>query len=258
MSFGWLISALVFTAATPALTPSNVVAPTPAVQREGRGVELTLIQSRRDGDTPRWSRGVCVGVSGLSAEQSQFMADRVSQRAVQVGLRASRPGCNANVVVVFTNDPQGVARQITQGRDRGGRGRARSQGREELDAFLTGSQPVRWWYLWQSVADSGEIANQNERSGGQRGPDVNVPERGRLGRTTREELTHAYVVIDGPRISTVNMNALADYVAYVALARVTHDATSAGQSSILGLFSDPQPVSALTAWDEQTLRNLYD
>ena len=197
------------------------------------------VNNRRT-ERPRWHRGVCVGATGLTAEQAQFLVDRISQRAQQVGLTPGRPGCDANVVVVFTADPNGVASQITRSRDFGGGGRAQTNDRAALDDFTRGRAPVRWWYVWQSVAETGELANQDRRTGG-RGPEVAVQDR-RIGRgRTRDDLTHVFIIINGPQIADVNMNALADYIAFAALAQVDRDTATGGEPSVLGLFTDPSP-----------------
>ncbi|HRO03487.1 MAG TPA: hypothetical protein PLS69_07790, partial [Terricaulis sp.] len=205
----------------------------------------------------RWRRGVCVGATGLGVEQAQFLVDRVSQRAREVGLTPGSPGCDANVVVVFTADPNGVATAITRSRDFGVGGRARTNSREALAGFTRSSAPVRWWYVWQSVAETGEVANQDQRGG--QGPQVAVQDR-RIGAgRTRDDLTHVFIVVDGPQIANVNMNALGDYIAYAALAQVDPAAPPAGAgSSILGLFTDSQPADGLTSADRAVLQALYN
>jgi len=245
--------AAVALSAAPVQAAPRMQAPAAAPAQAAGG--FVQISNRRDAQ-PLWHRGVCVGATGLPAQQAQFLVDRVSQRAREVGLRPGRPGCEANVVVVFTGDPNGVASQITRSRDFGGGGRAQTSNREALQEFTRGRAPVRWWYVWQTVDDNGELANQDQRGG--RGPEVNVQDR-RIGRgRTRDDLTHVFIVIDGPQIANVNMNALADYVAFAALAQVDANATTGGQPSVLGLFTDSQPVTALTPWDQATLRALYE
>ncbi|HRE45251.1 MAG TPA: hypothetical protein PKY87_14945 [Terricaulis sp.] len=197
-----------------------------------------------------------MGAVGLSPEQSQFLVDRISQRANDLGLSAGRPGCDANIVVSFTADPNGVAAAITRSRDFNAGGRGRTRDRATLRSFTEGREPVRWWYVWQTVADTGELANRDEREGG-RGPEVTVQDRGRVGSRTRDDMSNVFVVIDGPQIANVNMNALADYIAMVSLGQFDADTTTGGQPSILNLFRDRTPQTALTDWDRQTLRALY-
>src|SRR3990167_10534910 len=53
----------------------------------------------------RWDDRICVGVSGVREEQAQFIADRVSQRAVEIGLRTGKPGCEPDITVLVTTEP---------------------------------------------------------------------------------------------------------------------------------------------------------
>jgi hypothetical protein len=64
----------------------------------------------------RWDENICVGAVGLEPVQLQQLVDRVSQRASAVGLRPGRPGCRANVMVVFSNDSDAITRQIVDQR----------------------------------------------------------------------------------------------------------------------------------------------
>ena len=75
--------------------------------------ELSAPPSRED-QLARWDREVCVGVMGIRARYGQFLVDRISQRAVEVGLRAGSPGCRANVVVFVTPDSDHFTSELVQ------------------------------------------------------------------------------------------------------------------------------------------------
>lgn len=263
MAFEWL-SAVVMAAAIntqPAPQAVQRAHPAPAVAQTGDALAWTQIQfanSAARQTPPRWGRGgVCVGASGLSAEQAQFVNDRVSQRAQLLGLTVGQPGCAANLFIMFTTNPNQIAGEILQSRDYRGRGRARAGELQLANEFTNSRRPIRWWYVWQSLTDDGQVASHDER-GNQGGPvGVRAPERGRLGRSTRQEFSNVFVVIDGTQIGQTNMNAVVDYVAMVGLAQVSYEVDSAGHSSILKLFTDPNPPTELTPWDVAQLREYY-
>jgi hypothetical protein len=204
---------------------------------------------------PRWGREICIGAAGLGPEQTQFIVDRMSQRAVALGLTPERPGCDANVFVFFTTNPNQVAADVLASRDFSGRGRARTADLQRRDAFANTRNPIRWWYVWQSVTADGQIVNPDERSG--QAVSVRAPERGRLGRNTRQQFSHVFVVVDGTQVANTNMNAVADYAAMVALAEFEPDANIEGDASILRLFTDSTPPVAMTSWDLEYLRAYY-
>lgn len=208
---------------------------------------------------PRWSpRGeVCVGVTGLGAEQAQFLSDRVSHRAQLIGLNVGRPGCASNLFIFFTNNPSQVARDILRNRDYSGRGRARAGDLQSADDFADGRRPIRWWYVWQSVGADGQVASHDDR-GAQGGPvNMRAPERGRLGRNTRQEFRNVFVIVDGSQIGSTNVNAVADYISMVALTQQSFDTPTDGSPSVLGLFRDSTPQTELTSWDLGQLREYY-
>src|SRR5262245_34661582 len=51
-----------------------------------------------------WEGGVCVSVVNIPEEAGQFLVNRVSEAALEVGLRSGGPGCRPNILVVFTGD----------------------------------------------------------------------------------------------------------------------------------------------------------
>ena len=51
----------------------------------------------------RWHRRVCVGVQNLENRPAQFIVDRVSSLALDVGLEPGEPGCNPQVIIIFSS-----------------------------------------------------------------------------------------------------------------------------------------------------------
>ncbi|NBW06770.1 MAG: hypothetical protein EBR82_01955, partial [Caulobacteraceae bacterium] len=109
----------------------------------------------------RWRDGVCVGVANLQPEVAQYIADRVSTVARDLGLRAGAPGCNPSILIVATQDGDAFTPEFVAERPRlfivGGAGM--DQGAAALQRFKTNGQPVRWWTVSAPVdGDTGQIA----------------------------------------------------------------------------------------------------
>jgi hypothetical protein len=66
----------------------------------------------------RWDDRICVGVANLRAEPAQYIVDRVSTVAEDLGVMPGEPGCQPNVIVIASDDPDGLARQLTEERRR--------------------------------------------------------------------------------------------------------------------------------------------
>lgn len=252
--------------------------------------EIALATS---GDDPlaRWDEGVCVGAVGLDASQLQQLVDRVSTRARAVGLRPGRPGCRANVMVVFSNDSDAITRQIVdQRRDMlgfyGGDNRV-TAGRDAMEDFANTPRPIRWWHVSSTgvgsmnptaararLSASGRTASQMAASSGGGGGvgagDVGSAQdlqgadgvRSNGSRTRTEEsaneLSYALIVVDARRVANTPMSAWMDYVAFAALAQLNPDARTTNYPTILNLFAQSSsPPSGLTTWDLAYLDALY-
>lgn len=258
--FSFLASGLL--AAVLLQAPLHQQAPAEATAPAEAQPGFTLIQNRgSDEEAPRWDSGVCVGVSGLSQQSAQFVADRVSQRALAVGLRAGAPGCEANVIILVSDDPDGVARGVSRRREFAGAGSSRTNSRQALDRFLESDRAVRWWYIWQEVGEDGRVANSDDRN--RNIPELRVPDRGRVAsrHNTRTAFTHAIIIADASQVTGVQMAALADHIAMAALAQVETAVNSGGQPTIMSLFEDVgagrTPPAEMTSWDRARLQALY-
>ena len=62
----------------------------------------------------RWNRGVCVGVHNLKREAAQYIIDRVSALALEVGLEPGEPGCNPQINIVFSTDARQMAARMVE------------------------------------------------------------------------------------------------------------------------------------------------
>src|SRR5215471_8802069 len=49
----------------------------------------------------RWQRSVCVGDHNLESTAAQYVVDRISRQAIDVGLEPGEPGCTPQVNIIF-------------------------------------------------------------------------------------------------------------------------------------------------------------
>jgi hypothetical protein len=250
--------------------------PTEEVVREF--VDELAISAQAQNQLSRWDRRICPGVAGLRTRYAQFVIDRLAQRALDVGLDVGERGCDANVLIVVTPNPDAVARDLTQNHRRAMgyyQERLRSTlGRSALAAFARSDAPVRWWHVSRTASADGEEIEEPSPSvlppSGNtmfmltmKYPTVIGGGSSRLARRTRQDFGAAFVIVDAHRLPDIGHDfaALADYVAMVTLAQVDPDADTSSYPTILNLFRqnrEAEPVRALTDWDIAYLRALYD
>lgn len=228
------------------------------------------------GDTlARWDDDICPSVVGMREDYAQAMIERIAQTARELRLDVGRPGCTANIVIVATHDSDALARNfaddpstiLMRGDD--------SLGRRALEEFAATPRPVRWWYFTGTFTNDGVYVPRGQRLGapatdtsglfgaipGATPTMVHVRSSGHINRRVRQDMTRAVVIVDAQRINGVGLDALADYVAMVALAQVDADADVSNVPSILNLFvggtlNTAAPAS-LTSWDKAYLEGLY-
>jgi hypothetical protein len=261
-----------------------VTAPQASGQNLVRGFVRALTVPGRYAALPRWTGELCPGVVGLDAAHARALNDRVARVALDLGIRVGPPGCNADVIVYFTQDAAATVAALS---GRNGPISTRTGSREAVRDFIEQPRPVRWWYVSTRSADGFLVERNNETSSINTGrPDIsdptgsaegalrerdlnsNVPEsfangvrvRGasRLRANTVENLARVLIIVDAPR-ANVRFSSLADYIAMISLAEINPNAEVSAVPSILNLFSDAgagQPDS-LTEWDLSYLHGLY-
>lgn len=217
-----------------------------------------------------WRESVCVGVLGMQAEASRFMADRVSDWAYSVGLEIEEPGCRPSIIVTATEDGNATARELVASHPREFRlgASGSDRGRAALDAFQNTPRLVRWWHVSLPVND--DTGLPVVRLPGQppfAARQIRSPaDLGSYGRTvagssvmdhTRDDLMQVIIVLDVAALEQADFIQITDYVAMIALAQIDPDVDPA-YPSILDLFSEEgtqEPV--MTRWDRAYLQALY-
>src|SRR5688572_16026632 len=59
----------------------------------------------------RWHREVCVSVLNLESSAAQYIVDRISSLALDVGLEPGEPGCRPDVNIIFATNAKETASQ---------------------------------------------------------------------------------------------------------------------------------------------------
>ncbi|MGZ9113614.1 MAG: hypothetical protein ACXW3K_03245, partial [Brevundimonas sp.] len=231
----------------------------------------------------RWLK-VCPGIANLDRAVAQPIVDRLGERAGELGIEVEGPGCEANIIVVFTSDAGSLTRALVESDPRvfRGQGGGIDRGGAALRAFLASERPVRWWSL--SVPIDSETGRRAVRVPGDRvgGPTgsrlaatlgcrppfadcvgVGAPiirsagGASRLNNQIVDQLYKSIVIVDIDAVSGLNAAQLGDYLAMVSLAQVDPEADTGAFDTVLNLFENPAGVPGLTEWDQTYLSALY-
>ncbi|NBW14024.1 MAG: hypothetical protein EBR82_39100 [Caulobacteraceae bacterium] len=225
----------------------------------------------------RWRHGFCVGVANLQPEAAQYIVDRISTVAEEVGLRAGPPGCEPRILIIASADADALSQTMvdTQGRLLHAGGAGMDQGLSALRRFAASDAPVRWWTVSVPVdSDTGQravrlpgdlLGDGGEISlGGQEGsvlgyaPIIQRRAASRLSTTIIDDTSRVFVILDVAQTSGVTLPQLADYLTLISLAQVNPEADTSGYATILNLFDDPAQTPGLTQWDMAYLKGLYE
>lgn len=206
----------------------------------------------------RWERSICVGAANLRTDAAQHIVDRVSDLAQDLGLEPGAPGCKPNLLIVATDDAGGFASHLVVNHKHALRmgGSGMDRGGAALRRFEATDRPVRWWQVSVSVdSDTGNIAT---RLPGERAPVIYVSSASRLRTQIVDNIVRTVVIVDVNKISDVDIDQLADYIAMISLAQINPEADTNGYASILNVFEDPTSSPRLTDWDRAYLNGLYN
>ncbi len=212
----------------------------------------------------RWYQRLCVGVVNLRPDVAQPLVDHISAVAQELGVEPGDPGCRPNVIVVFTEDPSGVAAAMIEADPRGFRLGSRSF---HLDSgyrrdFVASDAPVRWWHSSVPVnSENGQRAarlpGDVDADGNPAAPYIFTASASRLNSQIRDDLARVFVIVDVTRIGDVSPQQLGDYLAFIALAQIDPEGDTSRQSSVLNAFEDPASSPGFSDWDLAYLRGLY-
>ncbi len=248
-------------ATTPSVSGVTVEAPRkadPLVDPAREFVRQRLPESGVSEQYPRFRDDVCVKVIGLPDEYDAFIAKRILEVAAQVHAPVAKASdCKANVHVVFTTEPQALVSDIARRKDilLGFYWHA-----YDLKQLATFHPPVGAWYVTRTRNDTGE--SKLEIHDPMASSDPPVGRAGsRLGNGMSAEVVHSLIIADASKVAGEKIEAVADYVAVLALARWRKLDRCSAMPTILNLMADgcdpeTRPEAATPA-DLALLTGLY-
>jgi hypothetical protein len=206
-----------------------------AVGRFVGGLTIPGEHGRFLGQVARWDERLCVEVSGAVPEVNAYLTGQIAANFTSLDIPHGEAGCTPTVMVVVTPDADLFAETFA----RRNRVQMFENRREAIDAFVTPSRPVRW--------------RQRVRTEQQALPNS------RLKMATVRTVQQTIIVVDANRASAPPLDALAAYLAFVALVDLPPEPATGGQHTILSLFdgTEPDRPRALTRWDRAFLQALY-
>lgn len=205
-----------------------------AVGRFVGGLTIPGEHGRFMGQVARWDEKLCVEVRGAVSEVNSYLTEQIAANFASLDISHREPGCEPTVMVVITPDADLFA-DVFAGRNRVQMFESRV---EAINAFVAPSRPVRWRHLVRT--DQRALPNA------------------RLKMATVRTIQQTVIVVDANRASAPPLDALAAYLAFVALADMPAQPGTGGQRTILSLFDgDPDGPRGLTRWDRAFLQALY-
>ncbi len=187
------------------------------------------------GQVARWDAQLCVEVSGAVPEVNSYLTEQIAANLDSLDIPHAGAGCDPTVMVVVTPDADLFAHTFADRyRRRIFEGRAQA-----IDAFEGPPRPVRWRHLVR--IDQQALPNT------------------RLKMATVRTIQQTMIVVDAGRASAPPLDALAAYLAFVALVDLPPNPETGGQRTILSLFDEAEPdrPRGLTRWDRAFLEALY-
>jgi hypothetical protein len=213
----------------------------------------------------RWDRSVCIGVHNLETTAAQYIVDRISMLALDVGLRPGEPGCTPDAIIIFTTDGREVASYLVENEPellRPNNYLGSHRGLAALDHFVATDKAVRWWQVSLPVdARTGLPAIDRPEArvcnGPLCAPNIDVAGPSRIHSGIRDVLRNVIIIVDSTKLSGTTWQQLGDYLAVVSLAQIDLQANPSAFDSILNLFTNPKAYSGLTDWDRTYMQALY-
>jgi hypothetical protein len=236
--------------------------PNPLVDPTTQFVRRRLPASPYSEQYPRFRDAVCVKVQGLPPEFDAFVAKRIVEVAAEVHAPiAENANCLPNVHVIFTTRPQAQLDDIAKRRDI----LIGYQYLPQLRRLSKFNRPIQAWYVTRTVGDNG-IDQLDTWDPDRRDPAVGKnPPTGRpgsrLGNGMSAQIVHSLILADANKVAGEKIDAIADYVAVLALARWRGLERCDAMPTILNLMADDCDADArpeaATPGDLALLTGLY-
>lgn len=174
---------------------------------------------------PRFRDAICVRVQGLPLEFDAFVAKRLVEVAHEVKAPVSTAAdCTPNVNVIFTAQPQAQIDDIAKRKDILIGYHLQAQ----FQKLRTFNRPIQAWYVtrtrdttgnsWIEV-NNGCPANVGDTFSGPCGERPVGRAGSRLGNDMSAEVVHSLILADANKVAGEKIDAVADYIAVLALAK---------------------------------------
>jgi hypothetical protein len=230
----------------------------PLVDPAREFVRQRLPESTFSEQYPRFRDDVCVKVIGLPDEYDAFIAKRIAEIAAQAHAPiAKAANCQPNVHVIFTTEPQTLLADIAQRKDILLGFYWNDANLKRLAAF---KPPVGAWYVTRTRDQFGESRLEIHDPSDHLHPRVGRA-GSRLSNGMSTEIVHSLIVANASMVAGEKIDAVADYVAVLALARWQKLDRCSSTPSILNLMADGCDVdarpNAATPQDLALLTGLY-
>ncbi len=223
----------------------------------------------------RWRLDVCPRVTGLNTAASEFVSSRVQEVARSVGAPTPHMGkkCRANVEIVFSSEPQQLLNHIANSYP-WLLGSSRSAG----DTVF--HHAIQAWYLTGTRADHLDFAQLQLEYQLVVGAAINVlplgvnvdPAYGQgfapvglagsyFTKGLTSEILEVLVIVDSGKVAGDSLRSISDYIAMLALTRMSSLDGCSELPSIIDLLSsgcvERAKPEALTETDTAYLKALY-
>lgn len=220
------------------------------------------------GQYARWTQPVCPKVTGIAPVYAAIVEARVRAAAKTAGVPLAGSGCRTNLSITFSEDAKVTAGVIARRKPK----LVAKLDSVQRDRLLNAALPVRWWHVSEPTDGSGggvtplatALMSAPDADALAKslpiGPDTimtNGYNSSLLDTNLRLGVTSAVVVVDIPLATGKPLDAVADYVALVALAPARLPPEQPDVPSIIGLFGSDGGAKALTEWDKAYLASLY-
>ena len=253
-----VISPQAITAQSRSFVQSHATAPNPEIGQIGR-----------------WHAPVCVQVVGMvQADQANLIKARIESVAQAVGLPAARPGCKANVEIVFSDDPQRTMDDVAK-RNEDLLGYYHRRDRDRLKSV---SRPIQAWYMTSTAGERVDASAAFAETFSTGVPDhaagnVRIDDPGtgapmgcgyapRFTACLTSQFDNVLIVADAKALQGKTLGQAADYLVMLALSQPRSLDGCTALSSILDLTAKTAcagrgPPDGLTPADAAYLTALY-
>lgn len=239
----------------------TVEAPAPPKVVEQRGYHF--VQKNESKGNPeleqivRWRDPICVTVSGVIERQEQAIEKRIEEVAQAVDLHVRKPGCHANIEIVFTDHPQDVMDTVWKRREY----MLGYYHRHDGVRLKKVTRPIQAWHVTATIGDhpgvdGAEIVDDQD----------NMPPSGCgishiFTNCYQGVLKNVLVVVDNNRVGDNSLGTVMDYLTMVALADPGSLDGCSELPSVIDLYAKACPgrdaPDGLTPADASYLTALY-